>query len=215
MSDKGPIFDMLSGDLPVCTLEKNMTKEDVEEYAASIERYVKEKKRGFILTITGWDDDPRGLHEIPEAGNFLKMVMETGFFSLLDVTTTMNLKGNPWYGVFCPGIGAFEAYLIATGQMTKLAKLSEDESSFSAKVTKDTFEQFGHWLYTVSNPKLEQSIAAAKKRGPIRDVPGFEMSEDGVKDTSVSEELTGKVPKGSQRIDPMAPLKKRRPKWLK
>jgi hypothetical protein len=232
MSD--PLLDMLSGDLPVCSLDKTMTREEVQEYAASLDKVVKQKNRGMILTVSGWDDQPEGLHEIPEAVEFLKMVMDTGFFSLLEVTTTMPYEGNPWANGLCPGIGAFEAWMIATGGMQRIADEYVEKhgdprkgnkppmgavpnDQIQGEVDQKLFGEFVAWLRGVSNGKLEESIEQAKARGPIHDSPAFTLDKDGISDTSVDEYLTGKKKSktGSQRMDPMAPLQRSRPNWLR
>ena len=215
MSDKGPIFDMLSGDLPICTLEKSMSREDIQDYAASLEQYVRAKQRGFIMTVSGWDDVPEGLHEISEAVDFLNMAMDTGFLSLMEVTTTFPYEDNPWKDQMCPGLGAFEVWMIATGKMKGTLDLKTETTN--VEVNQEVFGEFIKYLQEESNPTLEKSIKEAKKRGPIENSPAFSLDKGGIKDTSMSEILTGKkkVSVGTQRIDPHAPLDRRRQSWLK
>jgi len=72
-------------------------------------------KTGFILTVNDYDDDPRGLYEIPECVKFFKKIVDLGFISLLELSTTVDGLAK-FSG--CPGLGALEVWLCATGHFS-------------------------------------------------------------------------------------------------
>lgn len=72
--------------------------------------------RGFGLTISGYDDDPRELFEIPEVVKFCRRILNLGFMSILEVSTqSPELKSEDSWGL---GFGALEIWCIARNLVT-------------------------------------------------------------------------------------------------
>jgi hypothetical protein len=61
----------------------DQTDEELVTTARNVAGQVPGKTRLVILTISGYDDDPRELHEIPEAMGHLRRLVEFGFISIL------------------------------------------------------------------------------------------------------------------------------------
>lgn len=72
-------------------------------------------KTGFVLTVSGWDDDPRDVWQIPECVDLFKRLVELGFISLLEVSThAKDIAQIP----DCGGLGALEIWLMSQGKVT-------------------------------------------------------------------------------------------------
>lgn len=104
--------------LQVVAVEQEQTDDDLRRVMAGIDPIVKKNGMGFVLTISGWDSDPRDLWEIPEAINLCKRLVDTGFISLLEVSTQSGLKSD-YMPDDCPGLGALEIWLMANGRVRK------------------------------------------------------------------------------------------------
>lgn len=105
-------------ELQVVAVEQTQTDDDLRRVMAGIDPIVKKNGMGFVLTISGWDNDPRDLWEIPEAIHLCKRLVDTGFISLLEVSTQSGLKSD-YMPDDCPGLGALEIWLMANGRVRK------------------------------------------------------------------------------------------------
>lgn len=71
-------------------LEPDMTNADIEEYMRQL---FNAGRYPTYCTISGFDDDPRDLWEIPEAADLMKRLWDVGFACLLHG----NVPGTPGY----------------------------------------------------------------------------------------------------------------------
>lgn len=71
-----------------------------------------------VCTIDGYDHDPRELGEIPEVRAFCRRLVDQGFISFLEATTSIpELSKVP--GGSQAGLGAFEVWALAHGYIGK------------------------------------------------------------------------------------------------
>lgn len=217
-------------EVPIVSVDPTMSDREIAEMMVGMDRYVRQKNKGFLLTVSGFDYDERGLHEIPAATAFMAKLMDKGLFSYLEVTTTLDIDCNPYAGgQHCPGLGAFEAWLIATGKFLEIMKptgrhSASGEEIVQGEATQDTFQEFVYWLQHTSNPAAQVIVEQTLASGEVKDLIGSMLiSKDGkmqVLDSTLTEfthtitdDGSGKraAPTGSQRIDPLFPL--RRKSW--
>lgn len=71
--------------LNYCSLTVDMTDDELRECIHKMHPRCTESKQGFLLTISGFDYDPRELWEIPEAVKFCQRLIDIGFVALLDM----------------------------------------------------------------------------------------------------------------------------------
>jgi hypothetical protein len=100
--------------LKVVAVTTDLTDDELLEMMRSLEQQVRCTSMGFVLTVSGYDDDSRELWEIPECIQLFKKLMDMGFISVLEVST--HLEGISRIED-CPGLGAFEIWSIAGGRM--------------------------------------------------------------------------------------------------
>lgn len=75
----------------------------------------------FTLFVSGYDDDPRELWEIPEVVDFFHRCIDAGVISLLPFSTMVT--PNP-----VPGLGALEVWLMAHGRWSRgTSRISPDD----------------------------------------------------------------------------------------
>ena len=189
-------------ELPLCSINVGMSSEDLEDMLAALHPYVVKNKQGFILTVNDYDDDSRELYEIPEVIDLFDRAMNVGFFSLLEVTTSLDTDSNPFRNTRAPGLGAFECYLIARNEMQFLVKEGVDSKKF---------DEFVEFLYNESNTNAEQSLKKSKDRGVNSNdaVNSFVMDSDGNFEERDMTSVLGKQPQGQQKLNP------RKHKWMK
>lgn len=88
----------MSADLTVAELE-----DQIRVLAPDI---LSGKEQPFYMSITGYDNDPRGLWDIPEAREFCQRVIDSGFVGLLVVETDLEEQ-----------LGALGCFMLARGLM--------------------------------------------------------------------------------------------------
>lgn len=94
-------------------LSTDMTDDEIKACIHDMHPVCMANKQGFILTISGYDDDPRDIWDIPEAVQFAKRLIDIGLVSYLE-TATIELSEQ--LGTFV-GFGALELWMVATGRM--------------------------------------------------------------------------------------------------
>ena len=87
------------------------------------------QKQGFICAITGYDDDKRELYQIPEAIELFKRLCNTGFISVLHVSTLLDENHPEISRLF----GALEIWAIKEGYL---------DSSGNFNVNQEIFDKF-------------------------------------------------------------------------
>lgn len=105
-------------DLKIIEVRTTQTEEDLLLMIKGMYPLAVGTETGFILTIGGFDDDPRGLWDIPEAVGLCHKLCQLGLISLLEASTSVPLLMSSLckelkYGM---GIGAFETWWIAQGR---------------------------------------------------------------------------------------------------
>lgn len=98
----------------VCAFTADMTDDELKESIHQMYPMCQKMTEGFTLTISGYDNDPRELWEIPEVIKFCKKLIDLGFPALLKMGGGLDEK-EPMPGH--PGFGVLEIWLIATGRI--------------------------------------------------------------------------------------------------
>jgi hypothetical protein len=100
----------------LCTIQKDDTDEILKNKMIDLESMLSntQYKSGFLLTIGGYENDPRELWEIPEMKNFGSRLVRIGFISLLELSTQFKRQKDPdpMYGLT---LGALEVWAISKG----------------------------------------------------------------------------------------------------
>lgn len=98
------------------SLTADLTDDEIKDILFDLYPVCNKLRQGFMLTISGYDEDKRDLWEIPEVVAFYKRLIDFGFLSVLEVTTGIDgLARFPK----CPGFGAVEVWMAATGRMVR------------------------------------------------------------------------------------------------
>ncbi len=98
-----------------CSLTPDMTDDELKECIHRMYPKAVNSEQGFLLTISGYDQDPRELWEIPEVITFFNRLIDIGFLGLLALNAQTVMPGTP-------GFGAAEVWMVATGKITRRAK---------------------------------------------------------------------------------------------
>jgi hypothetical protein len=102
-------------DLKVVAVTTEMTDGELLKMMRTLEQQVRCANMGFVLTVSGYDNDLRELWEIPKCIELFRKLVDMGFISVLEVSTHIKeISRIP----DCPGFGAFEIWSIADGRMT-------------------------------------------------------------------------------------------------
>jgi hypothetical protein len=111
-------------DVMFCSLTVDMTDDEIKECIHKMHHRAVESEQGFLLTIAGYDKDPRCLWEVPEVVAFCQRLIDIGFLSVLAVyaESIPGLEG--------AGFGAMEVYMIASGRIKARAKYPITEEDF-------------------------------------------------------------------------------------
>lgn len=106
-------------DLMCLALDPDMTRKEIEEVIQKSMPICKNKAQGFVFSLGGFDEDPRELWQIPKAIKFMKMIMDIGFMSVLEVSTMcVELMPERFKGIGgAPGLGALELWVCANNRM--------------------------------------------------------------------------------------------------
>jgi len=99
-----------------CSLTTDMTDDEIKECIHRMHPRAVKSGQGFLLTISGYDRDPRDLWEIPNDITFFNKLIDIGFLSVLAINAQAVMPGTP-------GFGAMEVWMIATGKITRRAKV--------------------------------------------------------------------------------------------
>jgi hypothetical protein len=103
-------------DIMVLNLKCDMSDAEIKDCIQQMMPICMVKQQGFCCAITGFDDDPRELWQIPEAVAFMKRLVDLGFISGLEVSTNSEDLVRPEFGVpKLPGFGAIEVWMCAKG----------------------------------------------------------------------------------------------------
>lgn len=105
-------------DVMFLMLEVGMTDDELKECMHDMAPVVFQTRRGFIVSIKGYDHDRRELWEIPEVVDFYQRLVALGFTALLEVSTTVEGMAR-FPEMSQAGFGALEIWLCATGKMKK------------------------------------------------------------------------------------------------
>jgi hypothetical protein len=102
------------------TLRQFMTTVDEtdEELVAQIRALMDHARREAgetVLTVHGYDDDPRELWQIPEARSHLARMVEFGAIAILTRSTWCRELGAPAWTMNRPLMGAFEVWMASLG----------------------------------------------------------------------------------------------------
>lgn len=129
---------MKNYDVMVLVLGCNMTDNELKDCIQQMMPICLVKSQGFCLTISGYDDDPRGLWAIPEAIRFMKRLVKIGLIAGLEVSTHAEGLVRPEYGLNeLPGFGALEVWMCGTG------KMENGSNDITAQILEDFFEDLG------------------------------------------------------------------------
>jgi hypothetical protein len=113
-----------------------------------MERMKEVRENGFtkeiVLLISGFDDDPRELADIPEVQAYCRRLVKTGLISYLSFTTS--LPGAP--KGLAGSLGSFEAWLLSIGV--------KDE------VSRKQFDTFCDDILPASNAEADRRVGAIK-----------------------------------------------------
>jgi len=107
-------------DLKVIALEVRQTNEDLQDMAHKLYPTMKNDEEGFFLTISGYDDDPRELWQIPETIDLCQRIVKTGLVALLNTSSQIkDLMPERFQEIDGPGpgLGAFEVWIFGEGKM--------------------------------------------------------------------------------------------------
>lgn len=105
----------MPAELLIIAIDINHTSEQLIDLMRGAKSVVLASGEGAVLTISGFDSDPRELFEIPEVVALCRDLVSIGFISVLKVSTL--LERDEIVGRF---YGALEVWAIATGKMTSL-----------------------------------------------------------------------------------------------
>lgn len=132
-------------------IEMNVAQSD-EEIKDCIRRILPlchKNKMGACFSIQGFDDDEREVWEIPETIEFMKKLVDLGFMSILEISTTSPslVRTEIFHTDKLPGLGAIELWMCATSRMGNGAN----------EVTPAEFKMFTDALQA-SNAKAESLL---------------------------------------------------------
>jgi len=105
-------------DIKIIAVEANQTNEELQDMACKLSKVVDDE--GFFLTISGYDDDPRELWEIPEAIDLCQRIVKTGLVCVLETSSQIKeLMPERFRDIDAPGpgLGAFEVWIFGEGKM--------------------------------------------------------------------------------------------------
>jgi len=108
--------NQLPEDLHIVAFTVDMTDEEIKGAIVQCLPRVQKASFGALLTISGYDDDPRELHEIPESIAFFKRLSDIGFISILEVSSSVD--GIARIPKPSPGLGAFEVWAFGNQKVT-------------------------------------------------------------------------------------------------
>ena len=103
--------------LQIARFHTNLTEADLLITGKKMFDQCKKTGNLFFATISGYDEDPRELWEIPEAITFARLIRNTGVICLLEFATSLRDFPTKWPSENVrPFLGAFEMWTIADGK---------------------------------------------------------------------------------------------------
>lgn len=127
----------------ICSIQKDDTDETLRNKMIEMESMLSSglSKTGFLLSISGYENDSRELWQIPEVRKLTTRLVKIGFISLLEVATHLKsmIDPDPLYKSM---LGAFEVWAISKGII----------KSYYSKVTKGQYRLF---LEVLSDANVE------------------------------------------------------------
>lgn len=133
-------------DLKIVAVETHQTNEELQDMACKLSKLV--DGEGFFLTISGYDDDPRELWEIPEAIDLCQRIVKTSLVSVLEASSQIKeLMPARFRDIDAPGpgLGAFEVWIF--GQ----EKMKHGGAAFSRDEMKDFYN-----MLSEANERLQK-----------------------------------------------------------
>lgn len=117
----------------ICSIQKDDTDETLRNKMIEMESLLSSGlcKTGFLLTISGYENDSRELWQIPEVRKLTKRLVKIGFISLLEFATHLKSMIDP-DPLYKSTLGAFEVWAISKGII----------KSYYSKVTKEQYSLF-------------------------------------------------------------------------
>lgn len=110
----------LTKDTLVLLVAIDETNEEIADYMRRMKAARENGVKHVFLTIGGFNDDPRELYQIPEVRAFCRRLVNLGFTSYLDFTTTIG--GETGYGW-----AMAEVWLCANGRGKTMTSISPEE----------------------------------------------------------------------------------------
>lgn len=149
-----------------CILTVDMTDEELKECIHRMYPLCQSEAKGFTLTISGYDDDPRELWEIPEAVKFCQKLLDIGFPAVLDIGSRHDdLPGHP-------GFGLIEIWFVASGRIKKKGDVivTPEDYKTAMKMMIAANEKVAKILAEpCPNTGMEQKNFSFRKPGPINE----------------------------------------------
>lgn len=140
-------------DMLCCPLTVDLTNDQLKAAMHKMWPRVDQAGHGFLLTVSGFAEDPRELWEIPECIDLFKRLVDIGFISLLEPCAQIAMPGTPAFG-------ALEVWMVATGKITKKAKYP-----ITQELVMELFE-----VLATTNVKLNEVLAAPPPDADIAEV---------------------------------------------
>ena len=111
---------MQNYDLMCMSLAADMSDDEIKECVQQMLPVCVARGQGFCLTISGYDEDPRDLWQIPEAVSFMQRLVKFGLITALEVSTSApEFLPERFKKTKMPGFGALEIWLCATNRMRR------------------------------------------------------------------------------------------------
>lgn len=108
--------------LCVAPIHSSFSNDDIDDLTRQLGQRRRQNESDVIVcNISGFDNDPRELGEIPEARALCRRLVSRGFISWLEVSTTVPLLRRPDLDTpaMSAALGALEVWLIAEGLVGK------------------------------------------------------------------------------------------------
>jgi hypothetical protein len=124
-------------DIMFLSLNADMTDNEIKDCIQNMIPVCMANRRGFCLTLGGFDNDSRELWQIPEAIQFMKKLCNIGFISVLEVSTTSPDLIREEFRIFADGkngiggFGALEVWMCAT-EIMGLGQTELDQATLEA-----------------------------------------------------------------------------------
>lgn len=135
----------------------DMTDEDVRQMICTGYAWAVQHQRGCLFSVDGFNHDPRGLFQIPEALALMTRLRDMGFMSVLHTSTLITEDGQPADHPIGP-LGAIELWAMSKGYFGQSGEF---------EMTPDLFRKFQEEL-AESNAKCDLLLAGLTPDGAHR-----------------------------------------------